>query len=133
MAAALEGGYNRVVTPQCTEAVIKVLLGERVDLPEQQLLHACCEPTLREVIKAQEKHWPILAGQEESIDRFFREAAEKGQPPRVSKRERTVSSRVLSPQEDEMRRRARRRSNTGKKWRALQNEINEEEGREPVE
>ena len=132
IAAALEGGYNRVVTPQCTEAVIRVLLGERPDAPQTQLLKPCTETTLREVIKVHQAHWPVLGGQEEALARFFHEAAAKGQPPRVSKRSRTASSRTLSPAEDEMRRRARRRSNTGKMWRELQNDINEREGRDSV-
>ena len=132
IAAALEGGYNRVVTPQCTEAVIRVLLGERPDAPQTQLLKPCTETTLREVIKVHQAHWPVLGGQEEALARFFYEAAAKGQPPRVSKRSRTASSRTLSPAEDEMRRRARRRSNTGKMWRELQNDINEREGRDSV-
>ena len=90
IAAALEGGYNRVVTPQCTEAVIRVLLGERPDAPQTQLLKPCTETTLREVIKVHQAHWPVLGGQEEALARFFHEAAAKGQPPRVWRR--TASS-----------------------------------------
>ena len=47
IAAALEGGYNSLVTCQCTEAVLRVLLGEDITEPPPTLLNMQTEPTPR--------------------------------------------------------------------------------------
>lgn len=74
VAAALEGGYNSVVTPHCSEAVVRVLMGERPEQPLLQRLHRATEPTLRSVLRVQQKHWPSLAQVAPKVDRFFTEA-----------------------------------------------------------
>ena len=87
VAAALEGGYNSVVTSQCCEAVIRVLLGEEVAPPPTQRLSKHCQPTLRQVLDVQRPHWPVLRGS--MMDGYFaRAATQQVAPARLSKRSR---------------------------------------------
>ena len=60
VAAALEGGYNPLVTSECCEAVVRILLGEAASYPTAQILAPTCEPSLREVIEVHRAHWPAL-------------------------------------------------------------------------
>ena len=88
LAAALEGGYNSLVTCACTEEVLRVMMGEsRPALPARRLAKAT-ESTIRAVLRTQQEHWPVLRGQEAALDRFFAEAMRNGEPERVSKRRR---------------------------------------------
>lgn len=124
VAAALEGGYHRLVTSQCCEAVIRVLLGERLEIPPSKLLSKSCEPTLRAVLKVQQKHWPCLRNQEAGFDKFFAEASLKGQPERVSKRQRVLTTKVEGKDYDEVKATAPRGAanagaRAGKQYRAL--------------
>ena len=98
---ALEGGYNRLVTSECCEAVLRVLLGEQAPMPPPQLLSRCCEPTLRAVMSTQKAHWPVLSDDSEGVlDRFFAEAAAVGQPERMSKRARAAPTRQYEDEPD---------------------------------
>ncbi len=101
VACALEGGYNPLVTSECCEAVLRVLLGEEAPPPAPQLLSRCCEPTLRAVVSKQQAHWPVLRdGRKGVLDRFFAEAAAIGQPERVSKRARSAPTRQYEDEPD---------------------------------
>jgi acetoin utilization deacetylase AcuC-like enzyme len=98
---ALEGGYNRLVTSECCEAVLRVLLGEQAPMPPPQLLSRCCEPALRAVVSTQKAHWPVLSDDSEGVlDRFFAEAAAVGQPGRMSKRARAAPTRQYEDEPD---------------------------------
>jgi hypothetical protein len=97
----LEGGYNSLVTSECCESVLRVLMGEDLPLPTPQLLSRSCEPTLRAVIGVQRAHFACLRYDKKTLDRFFADAAQKGQPERVSKRARVAPT--LPGEEDEKR------------------------------
>ena len=118
VAAALEGGYHRLVTSQCCESVIRVLLGERVEPAPSKLLSKCVEPVIREVLKVQRAHWPVLRGAEAEavVDKYFAEAASKGQPQRVSKRQRSSSTMTKDYDDVEI---AAGGVGAGKQYRAL--------------
>ena len=91
VAAALEGGYNSLVTSECCEAVLRTLIGEPASEPPPTLLQPTCEPTLREVIDQLKPHWPCLRYKKAMLDDFFAEAQRVGQAPRVSKRARVAT------------------------------------------
>ena len=101
IAAALEGGYNSLVTCQCTEAVLRVLLGEDITEPPPTLLNMQTEPTLRAVIEMNKPFWDnALRYRPKTLDDFFAEAARVGQAQRVSKRARvapTFADEVKAP------------------------------------
>ena len=88
VAAALEGGYNSLVTCECCEATLRGLLGESFSEPPPQLLTPSCEATLRAVIEVHKVHWPVLNYRKKVLDDFFAEAARIGCAPRASKRAR---------------------------------------------
>ena len=77
IAAALEGGYNSLVTCQCTEAVLRVLLGEDITEPPPTLLNMQTEPTLRAVIEMNKPFWDnALRYRPKTLDDFLRGGGE---------------------------------------------------------
>lgn len=97
IAAALEGGYNSLVTCECCEAVLRALLGETVSERPPELLQPTCEATLRECINQLKPHWPCLRYKPKTLDDFFAEAQRVGKAPRVSKRARTETKFADEP------------------------------------
>ena len=66
------------------------------------------------VYQVQEKHWPCLRDKQAALDKYFSEAAQKGQPQRASKRQRTSSTMTKDYDEVEI-----SSAGAGKQYRAL--------------
>ena len=94
-------------------------MGERVEAPPTKLLSKCVAPTLKAVLRIQQEHWAVLRGQDDAFDKFFADHAQKGEPERKSKRQRSSSTMTKDYEDVEMAALANATAGAGKQYRAL--------------
>lgn len=69
--ALLEGGYNLLATARCTEACVRVLLGERPPpLPGRQPASPAALSAIGEAVQEQAAYWRCMQGLATQLDRM---------------------------------------------------------------